>query len=170
MDWLHLSPERTCRVRPNQPSIRTGKSPYEVVRGCGANVTPTGVRYFQGGMTIVDFNEGLRVPQQPDFLFYKMFNPGCYSLTCKDSTQCPDSRPVHLHPRTQLMFKHAFSSSDPFVGNDAPNVCAGPKCNSYNSAVGWEVVGHGDDAHLNWQTKGNDGNCGTPHSDYGQVY
>ncbi len=157
-DWLHMSPEKTCRVRPNNSAVQAGPSPFKVVRGCRSNVTEAGVRYFHGGMTIVDFNKGLRLPQQPDFLFYDMYNPGCFPLTCKDSTQCPNSRPVHLHPRTKKMFEYEFSSSDPWIGNDAPSVCAGPKCNGYNSAVGWEVVGDHD--KLRWETqRGIQGSC-----------
>lgn len=141
------SPSETCRVQPEQAPMMEG--PGTIHRGFETHVTPYGVVYQQNGMTVSDFNRNLRLPQKRTFLGPEYFNGGCFSLYCKDSAQCPNSRLATPSPQTEALFQAAFDTPfDPATGNNAPPPCFGGNCNSYNSVTGWEITSSGK---LRWQ-------------------
>ncbi len=142
-----VSPPRTCRVTMDFP-IRQA-CPGRASMGAGEYITPPGVRYQTGGMSITNFNVGLRLPQRRTFLGPEYFNGGCVPENCKDAKQCPAGRRSTSTKATNQMFEAAFGSPMEFTGNDAPPQCFGGVCSSYNSTLGWEATPTGQ---LAWQT------------------
>lgn len=141
-----LSPPETCRATPMNPPQKTRVGVME--RGGDSWVSPGGVAYSMSGMTVRDFNRGLRLPQKRDFLGPEIYNGGCAPLMCKDTTNCPNSVRTTTSPQVSAMFDQAFSSMSDFTGNDAPTSCFVGDCASYNSVTGWQYTSEGA---LLWQ-------------------
>jgi len=132
------SPPKTCAVELQLPVTVLNKG--TMLQGQVNYTNQFGVKYVRPGMTVSDFNRGLRVPQQRTFLGPEYFNGGCAPLYCKDGVQCPQSVVASTPARTNALFEAAFGTLCPLTGNDAPPECFLGKCSGYNSTIGWEVV------------------------------
>jgi hypothetical protein len=152
-----MSPPETCRVEVQPSKCSTGVN--SSIKGSQNYTTPQGVTYHQYGMTVSDYNQGLRVPQMRTFLGPEFFNGGCTSLYCKDSTMCPNSVKAQTCAQTQDMFKYLFDSERSFVGNTAPPACFGGKCSGYSSVPGWETSAS-NPTQLKWQAGSPPTACG----------
>lgn len=147
MDIYQLSPQKTCRVEKENSTEVCGVG--HIRRGFLTHTTSAGVQYHYPGMTSVNFNSELRLPQRRPFLGPEYYNGGCFQLYSNDASQCPSaSRLAQTSPRTNAMFEAAFQRPfEPFTGNDAPPSCQGPKYGTYNSVSGWQTNG----SSLQWQ-------------------
>jgi len=128
------------------------------MKGNQSYTTPGGVTFRTNGMTVTDFNQGLRLPQMRTFLGPEYWNAGCTSLYCKDSTMCPGGTNATTCAPTGDMFNYLFESHSDFTGNDAPPACFGGLCSGYSSVLGWETSNTG--MGTKWQAQGSQPACG----------
>lgn len=148
----------TCRmeVEPSSCKMGTGMT----MQGGGKFTTAQDVTYRVNGMTISDYNAGLRQPQMRTFLGPEYFNSGCSSLYCRDKEACGGNMKLAKGcGQTGDMMSFLFESQADFIGNDAPPPCfGGSKCGGYGSVLGWETNPKGPG--LKWQAEGMQLACG----------
>lgn len=152
-----ISNPETCRVEVVPSSCMTSLN--SSIKGSQNYTTTGGIALHQYGMTVQNYNEGLRQPQMRTFLGPEYFNAGCTSLYCKDSNMCPSSVPARGCARSSDMFNYLFDHQSDFTGNDAPPACFGGKCSGYDSTIGWQLSST-QPSTVQWQTSGNTGMCG----------
>lgn len=140
--YFAQSPAKTCMVRAANPPTNRGF--HKTGRDFTMFTTPYDVTYHKGGMTMVDWNQGLRQPQRGEYLSFRYYNSGCAPIYCKDSTVCPGSANVTSQSEhSSAMFESLFNSpANYYVGNQLRPQCVTVKCDSYNSPSGW-VAGPG---------------------------
>ena len=162
-----ISDPKTCRVEITPSSCPLGLN--SSIKGSQTYTTPTGVVYRNFGMTVQDYNRGLRLPQQRTFVGPEYFNSGCTSLYCKDAQMCPSSVEAQSCERTTDMLDYLFERQSDFTGNNAPPPCFGGKCVDYGSTLGWQLSSSTDPASqqqlpVAWQTTqgASFGGCNTP--------
>jgi len=144
-----ISPPKTCRVEVTPSTCQLGLN--SAIKGSQNYTNPGGVTFHTYGMTVQDYNAGLRQPQMRTFLGPEYFNSGCSSLYCKDSALCQQSKMAQGCQRSDDMFTYLFAHQSDFTGNNAPqSVAIGSKCSGYNSVKGWELSST-NPTQLKWQ-------------------
>lgn len=154
-----ISNPETCRVEVTPSTCQIGAN--AVIKGSQTYTDPYNVTSHVYGMTVQNYNEGLRQPQMRTFLGPEYFNAGCTSLYCKDSQMCPSSVPAQSCERSNDMFAYLFEQQSNFTGSNPPPACFGGKCSGYDSTVGWSVSKQ-NPTKLQWQSAGLQGGCNTP--------
>lgn len=152
-----LSPPSTCRTEVQPGTCKLGLN--SIQKGSQRYTTPTGVTFRNNGMTVQDFNAGLRLPQMRTFLGPEYFNSGCTSLYCKDDTMCRGSKTARECQPTSDMMAYNFEAQCDSTGNSSPPWLAVGKGVTYNSTLGWELSDTSPGL-LKWQEAGANSQCG----------